>query len=58
MFLPAAGVEVGETVTEHGLLHLDLKRDLPDLVIQKIKIENDKQMKDITREEIMMSPGD
>ena len=46
MFLPAAGVEVGETVTEHGLLHLDLKRDLPDLVIQKIKIEKDKQMKD------------
>jgi HSP20 family molecular chaperone IbpA len=39
MFLLAAGVKAGEAVTEHELLHIDLKRALPDPVIQKIKIE-------------------
>jgi hypothetical protein len=39
MFLLAAGVEAGEAVTEHELLHIDLKRALPDSVNQKIKIE-------------------
>lgn len=38
-FLLADGVEVGEAVMEHGLLHVDLKRALPETVIQKIKIK-------------------
>ena len=38
-FLLADGVEVGEAIMEHGLLHIDLKRALPDTVIQKIKIK-------------------
>ena len=38
-FLLADGVEVGEAIMEHGLLHVDLKRALPETVIQKIKIK-------------------
>ena len=39
IFLLADGVEVGEAIMEHGLLHVDLKRALPETVIQKIKIK-------------------
>ena len=38
-FLLADGVEVGEAIMKHGLLHVDLKRALPETVIQKIKIK-------------------
>ena len=39
IFLLDDGVEVGEAIMEHGLLHVDLKRALPETVIQKIKIK-------------------
>ena len=38
-FVLADGVDVGAAVMEHGLLHIDLKRALPETVIQKIKIK-------------------
>jgi len=38
-FVLADGVDVGAAITEHGLLHIDLKRALPETVIQKIEIQ-------------------
>ena len=38
-FVLADGVDVGAAVMEHGLLHIDLKRALPETVIQKIEIK-------------------
>lgn len=38
-FVMAEGVEVGEASMEHGLLHVDLVRAVPDTVIQTIKIK-------------------
>jgi len=38
-FVLADGVEVGEAQMENGLLHVDLKRSLPDTVVQTIKIK-------------------
>ena len=38
-FVLADGVDVGEAIMEHGLLHIDLKRALPETVIQKIEIK-------------------
>ena len=35
----ADGVDVGAAIMEHGLLHIDLKRALPETVIQKIEIQ-------------------
>ncbi|HCP80402.1 MAG: Hsp20 family protein [Octadecabacter sp.] len=37
-FVLAEGVDVGEAVTENGLLHVDLTRAVPDSVVQKINI--------------------
>jgi HSP20 family molecular chaperone IbpA len=37
-FVLADGVEVGGAVMEHGLLHIDLKRAVPDAVVQTIAI--------------------
>ena len=38
-FVLADGVDVGAAIMEHGLLHIDLKRALPETVIQKIQIK-------------------
>ena len=38
-FVLADGVDVGAAIIEHGLLHIDLKRALPETVIQKIEIK-------------------
>lgn len=37
-FVLADGVEVGEAIMENGLLHVDLTRAQPEMVVQKIKI--------------------
>ncbi|AKS45235.1 Molecular chaperone IbpA, HSP20 family [Octadecabacter temperatus] len=37
-FVLAEGVDVGEAITENGLLHVDLTRAVPDSVVQKINI--------------------
>lgn len=37
-FVLADGVEVAGASMEHGLLHIDLRRALPDSVVQTIKI--------------------
>jgi HSP20 family molecular chaperone IbpA len=34
----AEGVDVGEAITENGLLHVDLTRSVPDSVVQTINI--------------------
>ena len=38
-FVLADGVDVGAAIMEHGLLHIDLKRALPETVVQKIEIK-------------------
>ena len=38
-FVLADGVDVGAAIMEHGLLHIDLQRALPETVIQKIEIK-------------------
>ena len=38
-FVLADGVDVGAAIIEHGLLHIDLKRALPEMVTQKIEIK-------------------
>ncbi|MEE3360668.1 MAG: Hsp20 family protein [Pseudomonadota bacterium] len=40
-FVLADGVEVGDAQMENGLLHVDLKLQRPDTVIQTIKIRKD-----------------
>lgn len=37
-FVLADGVEVGEAKMENGLLHVDLQRQVPESVVQEIKI--------------------
>jgi HSP20 family molecular chaperone IbpA len=37
-FVLADGVEVAGAATENGLLHVDLKRAMPDTIVQTIKI--------------------
>jgi HSP20 family molecular chaperone IbpA len=37
-FVLADGVEVAGAAMEHGLLHIDLRRAVPDSVVQTIKI--------------------
>lgn len=37
-FVLADGVDVGEALMENGLLHIDLKRQVPDSVVHTIKI--------------------
>lgn len=37
-FVLAEGVEVGDASMENGLLHVDLKRAVPDKIIQTIRI--------------------
>lgn len=37
-FVLAEGVDVAGAVTENGLLHIDLKRSVPETVVQTIKI--------------------
>ncbi|MBY6201180.1 Hsp20 family protein [Maritalea mobilis] len=39
-FVMADGVEVAGASMEHGLLHIDLKRAVPDSVVQTIRINN------------------
>ncbi|GAA5065554.1 Hsp20 family protein [Roseibacterium beibuensis] len=39
-FVLADGVEVAGASMEHGLLHIDLKRAVPDSVVQTIRINN------------------
>jgi HSP20 family molecular chaperone IbpA len=39
-FVLADGVEVAGAEMEHGLLHIDLKRSVPDSVVQTIRIRN------------------
>ncbi len=38
-FVLADGVDVGEATMENGLLHVDLNRQVPDSVVQTIKIK-------------------
>ena len=38
-FVLADGVDVGEAIMENGLLHVDLKRAVPESVVQTIKIK-------------------
>jgi len=38
-FVLADGVDVGEAIIENGLLHVDLTINLPDTVVQTIKIK-------------------
>ncbi|MEP1198063.1 MULTISPECIES: Hsp20 family protein [unclassified Tateyamaria] len=38
-FVLADGVDVGEAVMENGLLHVDLTRSKPDMVVQTISIK-------------------
>lgn len=38
-FVLADGVDVAGAITENGLLHIDLKRSVPESVVQTIKIE-------------------
>ena len=38
-FVLGDGVEVGEAVLENGLLHIDLERSLPEVVVQTINIK-------------------
>ncbi len=37
-FVLADGVEVGDATMENGLLHIDLRRTVPETVVQEIKI--------------------
>jgi HSP20 family molecular chaperone IbpA len=39
-FVLADGVEVAGASMEHGLLHIDLRRAVPDSVVQTIKINS------------------
>jgi len=39
-FVLADGVDVAGARLENGLLHIDLKRAVPDTVVQTIKIRN------------------
>lgn len=39
-FVLAEGVEVSGAVTEHGLLHIDLTRKLPETVVRSIEIKS------------------
>lgn len=39
-FVLAEGVEVAGADLDHGLLHIDLRRTVPDVVVQTIKIRN------------------
>ena len=41
-FVLAEGVEVSGAVVEHGLLHVDLSRAVPETIVQKIEIANGK----------------
>lgn len=38
-FVLAEGVEVARAGLEHGLLHIDLRRSLPDVIVQTIPID-------------------
>ena len=38
-FVLADGVEVGEAIMENGLLHVDLSRSRPEVVVQTIQIK-------------------
>lgn len=38
-FVLADGVDVGEAIMENGLLHIDLRRMLPETIVQTIKIK-------------------
>ena len=37
-FVLAEGVDVGQAIMENGLLHIDLTQNIPETVVQKIKI--------------------
>ncbi len=37
-FVLADGVDVGEALLENGLLHIDLRRHVPESIVQSIKI--------------------
>jgi HSP20 family molecular chaperone IbpA len=39
MFVLADGVDVGEAQMENGLLHVDLRRQVPETVVQTINIK-------------------
>ncbi len=39
-FVLADGVEVAGATMEHGLLHIDLKRSVPDTIVQTIQIKS------------------
>ncbi|MFT4961859.1 MAG: HSP20 family molecular chaperone IbpA [Paracoccaceae bacterium] len=39
MFVLADGVEVGEAITENGLLHVDLTQAMPETIVQTINIK-------------------
>ncbi|ARO14084.1 heat shock protein, Hsp20 family protein [Ketogulonicigenium robustum] len=38
-FVLAEGMEIGEAVIENGLLHIDLNRQVPETVVQTIRIK-------------------
>ena len=38
-FVLAEGVDVGDAIIENGLLHVDLSQNLPETVVQTIKIK-------------------
>lgn len=52
-FVLADGVDVCGAIMENGLLHVDLKRDLPDPVVQTIRItpSRDKVKRDTIKKE-------
>ena len=41
-FVLAEGVDVGDAIIENGLLHVDLTQNLPETVVQTIKIKRGK----------------
>jgi len=38
-FVLAEGVEVARAELDHGLLHIDLRRSVPDVIVQTIPID-------------------
>ncbi len=45
-FVLADGVEVGGATMEHGLLHVDLRRHVPETVVQTIRIGRNASQKE------------
>lgn len=46
-FLLADGIEIGSATLDNGLLHIDLKRIVPESNVQKIKIQSAKSGEEV-----------